>query len=135
MSTNLRADEDRSSLEQELTKGAELMDTALSQSTGLQERERKLVTYWTLATHMLPHMNIFPLLVLRGMLGAGKSATLRVTEKFAYKPLCFSLGGNTLSVVRDKLVAAYQGTAIIEEADKGWKDDATFERLLSDRYH
>ena len=111
------------------------MDMALSRSTGLQERKRKLVTYWTLATHMLPHVNKFPLLVLRGKMGTGKSDTLRVIEKFAHKPLCFSLGGNTLSVVRDKLVAAYQGSAIIEEADKGWKDDSTFERLLSDRYH
>jgi hypothetical protein len=129
MSTNL-ADQQSS-----LVATAGFMDKALMQSTGLPERERRLVTYWTLATHMLPHVNTFPLLVLRGKMGTGKSDTLRVTKKFAYQPLCFSLGGNTLSVVRDKLVAAYQGTAIIEEADKGWKDDSTFERLLSDRYH
>jgi len=30
-----------------------LMQTALSQSTGLKDREQKLITYWTLATHAL----------------------------------------------------------------------------------
>ena len=122
-------------LEQTLAKGAELLDMALYLSTGLQELQRKLVTYWTLATHMLPHVEVFPLLVLRGKMGTGKSETLNVIAKFAYQPHCFNLRSKTLSVIRDALVASHQGTAIIEEADQGWKDDSTFERLLSDRYH
>ncbi len=65
----------------------------------------------------------------------GKSATLNVIATFAYQPRRFNLRGKTLPVVRDELEASYQGTAIIEEADQGWKDELTFERLLSDRYH
>jgi hypothetical protein len=84
---------------------------------------------------MLPHVDIFPLLVLRGKMGTGKSETLNVIAKFAYQPHCFNLRSKTLSVIRDALIASHQGTAIIEEADQGWKDELTFERLLSDRYH
>jgi hypothetical protein len=116
-------------------KGAELMDMALSLSTGLQERERKLVTYWTLATHALPYVDTFPLLVLRGKMGTGKSETLKIIAKFAHKPYRFNLRGSTLPVIRDALDKCQDGTAIIEEADHAWKDgDSAFERLLSDRY-
>ena len=122
-------------LEQRLAKAAELVDLALRASTGLQDRERKLVTYWTLATHMLPHVNVFPLLVLRGKMGPGKSETLNTIAKLAYQPHPFNLRGNTLSVIRDALVASHQDAAIAEEADQGWKDELSFERLVSDRYH
>ena len=127
--------ENQSSLEQTLAKGAELMDAALCLSTGLQELQRKLVTYYTLATHMLPHVDIFPLLVLRGKMGTGKSETLKIAAKFAHKPHQFNLRSKTLPVIRDELAQCHLGTAIIEEADQAWKDsDSTFERLLSDRY-
>ena len=116
-------------------KGAELMNHALCLSTGLKESERKLVTYWTLATHMLPHVDVFPLLVLRGKMGTGKSQAEKIIARFAHRSRPFSLRGRTQPAIRDELAACYEGTAIIEEADHAWKDgDAVFERLLSDRY-
>ena len=60
------------------SKSSRADDLALRASTGLLERERKLVAYYTLATHMLPHVNIFPLLVLRGKMGTGKSQALKI---------------------------------------------------------
>lgn len=110
------------------------MDTALFMSTGLQEPERRLVSYWTVATHTLPYVATFPLLPLRGKTGTGKSETLKIIAKFAHQPHWFNLRGSTLPVIRDALNKCQDGTAIIEEADQGWKDDTTFERLLSDRY-
>jgi len=120
---------------QKLIAAAALMDKALMQSTGLKERERKLVTYWTIATHTLPHVDTFPLLTLNGKMGTGKSQTEKIIEKFAYRSRPFSLRGRTQAVIRDELAACYEATAVIEEADHAWKDgDAIFERLLSDRY-
>lgn len=119
----------------DIQQAAECMDLALQLVTGLKERERKLVVYWTMATHALPYLNTFPLLVPRGKPGTGKSQTMHIIKDFAYKPQRFSLRGMTLPAIRDKLTECYEGTAVIEEADQAWKDsDMIFEQLLSDRY-
>jgi hypothetical protein len=116
-------------------RAAVLMQTALSQSTGLRDREHKLVTYWTLATHALPRLDTFPLLALLGKMGTGKSQTLSIVENFSLRPGRLSLRGMTGAAIRDKFADCYEGTAIVEEADQAWKDgDSAFERLLSDRY-
>src|SRR6516225_6697872 len=44
-----------------------LMQMALSISTALTDLSQKIVIYWTLATHSLPHQRIFPLLELLGI--------------------------------------------------------------------
>jgi hypothetical protein len=77
---------------------------------------------------------MFPLLLLKGPMGTGKSVTLRIIKVFAYRPVVFSARGSTLPVIRDHLARCNEGTAIIEEADEGWKGDQTLEALLSDRY-
>jgi len=125
----------QSQTEQKLVAAAGLMDKALMQSTGLKERERRLVINWTLATHALPHVHTFPLLPLVGKMGTGKSQAEKIIGRFAHRSRSFSLRGRTQPVIRDELAACYEGTAIIEEADHAWKDgDSLFERLLSDRY-
>jgi hypothetical protein len=111
------------------------MDVGLQLITGLNERDRKLVVYWTLATHALPNLNTFPLLALRGKFGTGKSQTLHIIKSFAYQPRAFSLRSRTEAAIRDELADSYEGTAIVEEADQAWKDvTMAFERMLSDRY-
>ena len=117
-----------------LSQAAVLMEMALTSATGLKPRDLKLVIYWTLATHALPWVSMFPLLVLIGKMGTGKSQTLQIIKRFAHLPRAFSLRGRTLPVIRDELEECSMGTAIIEEADQAWKDDAIFERMLSDRY-
>lgn len=118
-----------------LVRAADLMLKALSESTGLRERERKLVVYWTLSTHALPHLHTFPVLVLLGKMGTGKSQSLKIIDNFSFGPVRMSLRGMTGPAIRDKLAACHEGTAIIEEADAAWKDgDSHFERLISDRY-
>jgi hypothetical protein len=114
---------------------AELMRRALSESTGLNDRDQKLVVYWALATHALSSLDKFPLLVLLGKMGTGKTQTLNIVHNFSYHPVRISLRGMTGPTIRDKFVEGYEGTAIVEEADAAWKDsDSTFERMLSDRY-
>ena len=61
-----------------LSQAAVLMDMALTSVTGLKPRDLKLVIYWTLATHALPWVSMFPLLVLMGKMGTGKSQTLQI---------------------------------------------------------
>src|SRR6516164_2330492 len=119
----------------DLQRAVNLMDEALAQATALKDIERKVVTYWSLGTHALAHLDTFPLLVLYGKMGTGKSQSEKVIGQFAHGSRPFSLRGRTLPALRDELAACYQGTAIIEEADHAWKDaDSAFERLLSDRF-
>ena len=103
-------------------------------STDLTELNRKLVAYWSVATHMLPHLKTFPLLVLKGPMGTGKSECLGIVERFSHNSKQFVMRGYTSAMVRDEMIACYEGTAVIEEADQGWKDDSSFEMILSDRY-
>lgn len=111
------------------------MQTALSESTGLKDRERAIIAYWTIATHSLPYVKTFPLLALLGKMGTGKSQTLSIIANFAYRPSRLSLRGMTGPAIRDKFAECNGGTAVVEEADAAWKDtDMNFERLLSDRY-
>lgn len=118
----------------QLATASRLMQLALFLSTGLDEASRKKVVYWTLATHALAHVQTFPLLVLVGKMGTGKSETLKIISRFAHRPHTLSLRGMTLATIRDELVECQNGTAIIEEADSAWKDAEFFEQLLSDRY-
>lgn len=125
-----------SEIEDKLARGAVLMQKALSESTGLKDRDRKLVIYWTLATHSLRKLDTFPLLALLGKMATGKSQTLSIVENFSLHPVRLSLRGMTGAAIRDKFAKCFEGTAIVEEADQAWKDlDNAFERLLSDRYH
>jgi hypothetical protein len=123
------------SVEQRLVRSAELMGIALSRSTGLKERDRKLATYYALSTHALPQLQTFPILAVVGKMGTGKSQTLKIMKRFAYRAHSFSLRSMTLPAIRDELAKCDGGTVIIEEADQAWRDsDMAFERMLSDRY-
>jgi len=118
-----------------LARAATLMEESLTESTGLKDLPRKVVTYWTLSTHSLRNVNTYPILCLLGKMATGKSQTLAIIENFARCPVRLSLRGMTTPTIRDKLAEAYNGTAIVEEADSAWKDsESTVERLLSDRY-
>lgn len=110
------------------------MDIALQMSTGLKELDRKLVVYWTIATHMLPNLDTFPLLVLRGQPGTGKSECLKIVSCFARNPRRFTVGSSSFAAIRDEFAASYEGTAIIEEADQSKDGQQPLERFLSDRY-
>ena len=103
-----------------LAKAALLMDKALIDATSLKDSARKIVIYWTLATHLLPRLTIFPIIMLLGKMGTGKSQALYVIGSFSRHPVRLSLRGMTTPAIRDKLVEAYNGTAIIEEADSAW---------------
>ncbi len=121
-------------IDQRLVCAAQDMDFGLALGTGLDELSRKKVVYWTLATHALPNVRTFPLLVLVGKMGTGKSETLKIISRFAHRPRRLSLRGMTLAAIRDELAECRNGTAIVEEADAAWKDPQVFEQLISDRY-
>jgi len=119
---------------QKFSKSAALMDESLSLSTGLGELNRKLVTYWTLATHSLPSVDTFPALAMLGKMGTGKSQALKVVGNFAYRRVPLSLRGMTAATIRDTFAGAFEGTAVVEEADGAWNDkDGAFESMVSDR--
>src|SRR4051794_23211743 len=90
---------------------------ALSLYTGLDDVSQKIIAYWTIGTHAIDSVQSYPLLMLMGKMGTGKSQALRVIETFSYKPQKFNLRGITLPVFRNKLACAAGGTAIVEEAD------------------
>jgi hypothetical protein len=120
---------------QKLSKAAALMGESLTQSTGLREIDWKIVTYWSLGTHSLPHVDTYPILSVLGKMGTGKTQVLKIVTNFSYRPHPLSLRGMTDPTIRDAFAAAYEGTAVLEEADYAWKDkDGSFERMLSDRY-
>lgn len=117
---------------QKFLKAAAIMDKRLSASTGLDELDRQLLVYCTMATHMLPNLSTFPLLNLTGPTGTGKTQALLICANFAYGPQEFCLRGMTAATIRDAFARCYEGTAILEEADSGWNDQE-IERMLSDR--
>ena len=121
--------------ESKLARASVLMQKALTESTGLKDLQRRIVVYWTLATHSLPNVSTFPIFALQGKMGSGKSQGLSIIGNFSFRPIKLSLRAMTSPTIRDKFAEAYNGTAVIEEADCAWKDpEASFERLLSDRY-
>jgi hypothetical protein len=117
-----------------LIKAAAVMDKILEQATALDPIDRKTVIYYALATHCIEHVSTFPMLVLMGPMGTGKSQTLLAVKAFAYRARDFSLRGRTLPTIRDSLGECQDGTAIIEESDRAWKGSEMFEAMLSDRY-
>jgi len=118
----------------QLKAAAILMDLILEDVVGLSELDRKIVVYYTMATHALEFVDTFPLLVLEGPPGTGKSTTLHVIEGFAFRPWPFSIRNATDPVIRDELAASHNGTAIIEESDEAWRGSTFLEGMLSVRY-
>ncbi len=47
------------------------IEKCLSESTALDARYRRTIAYWGLATHGLPHLQIFPILYFLGNFGCG----------------------------------------------------------------
>jgi hypothetical protein len=112
----------------------EAIEKMLALSTGLPEMERKIVAYYTLATHSLENTDTFPLLVISGPMGTGKSQTLQIVKAFCYRPKTLTPRGYTPPALRDEFAECCGGTAIIEEGDGSWRDHQSYEALISDRY-
>lgn len=81
----------------------------------LNTDEAKTVLYWAIATHGLPKLTTFPILVFKGPSGTGKSTLLDVLGELAYKPSRID-GKVRKPVLRDSLTA--HTTALVEEADR-----------------
>lgn len=117
-----------------LKQAAQHMQTVLEMCTGLNPLDVKLVMYWTIATHMLPSLDLFPILTLNGVSGSGKSTVMQLIEPFAYNPIVMTAELCTIAGLRENMAAAHNGTLLIEEADD-WKDGiSTFENMLICRY-
>src|SRR4051812_47631317 len=104
----------------------------LEMSTGLPLMARKVVAYYALATHTLPYTDKFPLLVLRGPMGTGKTQPLAIVKAFSSRAPPLTPRGSTPPAIRDELALCHNGTAIIEEGDGGWRDNTPYEGMLSD---
>ena len=114
---------------------ADQIQYELEQSTSLTALSRKLITYWTLATHSLPTLETFPALVLQGALQCGKSTTMRIIESFAYKPKPAEVLRNmTLAGIRSYLETSQNQTVFFEESDSALHDEEkAYESFIGDR--
>lgn len=126
---------DASEINERLKPVIEIINNALAMSTGLPAVDRKIVAYYTLATYTIRRTKTYPMLVLIGPMGTGKSQTGRVVKAFAYGSRSLALRGMSPPAFRDELAECHDGTAVIEESDMGWKESKNYENLLSDRYN
>jgi hypothetical protein len=110
------------------------IETVLGEATGLSQKDRRIIAYWIIATHDLHNVRQFPILRALGKMACGKSQTLRVIAAYSREAKKMSLRAMTQAAFRDSLCDAYEGTAIIEEADSVWKGGEWFETFISDRY-
>ena len=114
----------------------EIICKLLERSTGLGKIARLILAYYALATYTIPYTRLFPILVLRGVLGCGKSQAARIMKAFCYRARGFSLRGMSAPSFRDALHECNNGTAVIEEGDTGWRTESrNYDALISDRYH
>jgi hypothetical protein len=105
----------------------------LARISDFGETDRKTIAYYIVATHVLRRFSTFPILVFKGIISGGKSSTIPLFDALALHPHKVSLFGMTHPEIRDQLEIAYEGTAIIEEADKE-REGAGFEIWLQNRY-
>ena len=101
----------------QLKTAVDQVDRLFALATGLGKVERSIVAYYCCSTYYLNQIDPFPMLVIRGPTGTGKTSTLRTCNIVCHKPVMFSASRMTLPAFRDTLRMAYEGTAIIDEAD------------------
>jgi hypothetical protein len=112
------------------------MPGMFSKFTGLVPNQALVATAWGLGTYLVQDkkLNRFPPLVLQGGISTGKTSVLRCLEAFVHQPSFLSIRGMTLPTLRDRLAAIYEGTALLDEADKfHGGTDADMEMLLQQR--
>lgn len=86
--------------------------------SGLNEIEARIVAYYLGASYKLSEFNWFPTLQITGPIGTGKSCILDICRQVAFKVRSILCHENmTSAVLRDELIMAADGTAIVEEAD------------------
>jgi hypothetical protein len=110
------------------------VDTLLSYS-GLEPEDARTAVYYAAATWGVDQLDmfpIFPLLRFYGPPGTGKSRAMKVLASWCCRPRTLSGKRITVAALRDELAKAYQGTALIEEADET-ADDEGCEQLLAAR--
>ena len=81
----------------------------------LGDVDRRVVSSFCVSTYY--PLNPAPILVFRGRLGTGKSRKLDAMALLCSKPVRFPASKITLPYLREKLAAAHECTAIINEAD------------------
>ena len=84
------------------------------EAAGLNLASAKTLVYVLIASHGLPKLNRFPIVVLLGPPGTGKSTILNIARQVAFESGTMS-GRPTPAVLRDKMVK-YR-TLLMEEAD------------------
>jgi ATP-dependent Lon protease len=64
----------------------EKLATLVQQAAGLDSYQAKMVVYYALATHSLMKLRLFPILVLYGPPGSGKTTILTILHRLAHEP-------------------------------------------------
>jgi hypothetical protein len=104
-------------------------------SSGLDPESARTAVYYAIATWGVDQLDmfpIFPLLRFYGPPGTGKSRAMKVLASWCCRPIMVSGKMITVAALRDVLAMAYQGTALIEEADETAEDKGC-EQVLAAR--
>ena len=89
-----------------------------AQVSGLNENQAKTAIYYNMATHHLKAFNWFSVKAYIGPPGTGKSNAMDLDAQLCYKPHRITCHPSmTKASLRDALVTAKSGTALVEEAD------------------
>ena len=108
---------------QEIVPAIEILQTA----SGLTDEAAKTCVYYAAGTYGLKQLDQYPILILQGATGTGKSEAMKALAKIVHNPSW--LGTNlTTASLRDGLGKAKDATAFIEEGD------SATEGIIANRY-
>lgn len=93
----------------------------LMTASGLSTSAAKTCVYYAIGTYGLDRLNLYPLLVIYGPTGTGKSSAMKALAKLVIQPEWMGTS-LTKAGLRDKLNNAKNATAFIEEGDVADED-------------
>ena len=76
----------------------------LQRTTSLDENEATTVIYFTVATHGLPKLRLFPVLCIQGGYGSGKTTLLEILKDLAYRTNIVDGTETTKAVMREPTI-------------------------------
>ena len=100
---------------------------AVQMASGLDDNVAKACVYYAVGTYGLEQLETYPILVLLGPAGTGKSSAMQVMKQLANRPIWLPTR-LTKASLRDELGNAKNATAFIEEADN------VDEEIIANRY-
>ncbi|MCP4612484.1 MAG: hypothetical protein GY845_27615 [Planctomycetes bacterium] len=109
------------------------MAAFFSLPSGTTPFQLRLAAYYAASTWFLEQFQVFPMFVLYGNSGCGKTSLLDGLGEFCYKPVTVNISAETEATFRETLSKTNDGTAIIEESEDSTTSDK-IEAFIKGRY-